>query len=181
MDIGQKYSVNHYLVSALLNYVDNKEIAILEIQRPFVWDGAKVRDLIDSLYHGYPIGYIVTWQNPDVKLKDGTMSTGKKILIDGKQRVTALTTAILGHTVKKYNTDYKDVRIKIAFNPKEEKFEVSNQTIEKDVTWIANIAPYPSGQKRLRELRDSYCELNPDMSENRFEDILKGLKDIKKK
>ncbi len=81
MDIEQKYSVNHYLVSALLNYVDNKEIAIPEIQRPFVWDGAKVRDLIDSLYQGYPIGYIVTWQNPDVKLKDGTTSTGKKILI----------------------------------------------------------------------------------------------------
>ena len=97
MDIEQKYSVNHYLVSALLNYVDNKEIAIPEIQRPFVWDGAKVRDLIDSLYQGYPIGYIVTWQNPDVKLKDGTTSTGKKILIDGQQRMTALTAAILDH------------------------------------------------------------------------------------
>lgn len=179
MDIEQKYQVNHYLVSALLNYVDNKEIAIPEIQRPFVWDGAKVRDLIDSLYQGYPIGYIVTWQNPDVKLKDGTTSTGKKILIDGQQRVTALTAAILGHTVK--NTDYEDVRIKIAFNPKEEKFEVSNPAIEKDVTWIADIAPYLSGQQRLRELRDSYCEQNPDMSEDRFEDILEGLKDIKKK
>lgn len=179
MDIEQKYQVNHYLVSALLNYVDNKEIAIPEIQRPFVWDAAKVRDLIDSLYQGYPIGYIVTWQNPDVKLKDGTTSTGKKILIDGQQRVTALTAAILGHTVK--NTDYEDVRIKIAFNPKEEKFEVSNPAIEKDVTWIADIAPYLSGQQRLREIRDSYCELNPDMSEDRFEDILEGLKDIKKK
>ncbi len=63
MDIEHKYQINHYLVSALLNYVDNKEIAISEIQRPFVWDGAKVRDLIDSLYQGYPIGY-VTWQNP---------------------------------------------------------------------------------------------------------------------
>lgn len=156
MDIEQKYSVNHYLVSALLNYVDNKEIAIPEIQRPFVWDGAKVRDLIDSLYQGYPIGYIVTWQNPDVKLKDGTTSTGKKILIDGQQRVTALTAAILEHTVK--NTDYEDVRIKIAFNPKEEKFEASNPAIERDVTWIADIAPYLSGQQRLRELRDSYCE-----------------------
>lgn len=179
MDIEQKYSVNHYLVSALLNYVDNKEIAIPEIQRPFVWDAAKVRDLIDSLYQGYPIGYIVTWQNPDVKLKDGTTSTGKKILIDGQQRVTALTAAILGHTVK--NTDYEDVHIKIAFNPKEEKFEVSNPAIEKDVTWIADIAPYLSGQQRLREIRDTYCDLNPDMNEDRFEDILEGLKDIKKK
>ena len=62
MDAEQKYSVNHYLVSNLLNLVNIKEIAIPEIQRPFVWDAAKVRDLIDSLYQGYPIGYIVTWQ-----------------------------------------------------------------------------------------------------------------------
>lgn len=179
MDIEQKYSVNHYLVSALLNYVDNKEIAIPEIQRPFVWSAAKVRDLIDSLYQGYPIGYIVTWQNPDVKLKDGSTSSGKKILIDGQQRITALTAAILGHTVK--NTDYEDVRIKIAFNPKEEKFEVSNPAIEKDITWIADIAPYLNGRQRLRELRDIYCSLNSDMGEDKFEDILEGLKDIKKK
>lgn len=179
MDIEQKYSVNHYLVSALLNYVDNKEIAIPEIQRPFVWNAAKVRDLIDSLYQGYPIGYIVTWQNPDVKLKDGSTSSGKKILIDGQQRITALTAAILGHTVK--STDYEDVRIKIAFNPKEEKFEVSNPAIEKDITWIADIAPYLNGQQRLRDLRNTYCSLNPDISEDKFEDILEGLKDIKKK
>lgn len=179
MDVEQKYSVNHYLVSALLNYVDNKEIAIPEIQRPFVWDASKVRDLIDSLYQGYPIGYIVTWQNPDVKLKDGTTSIGKKILIDGQQRVTALTAAILGHTVK--NTDYEDVPIKIAFNPIERRFEVSNPAIEKDVTWIPNIAPFLSGQQKQSALRKSYCSLNPEMDDDIFDEILEGLKDIKKK
>lgn len=179
MDIEQKYSVNHYLVSALLNYVDNKEIAIPEIQRPFVWDATKVRDLIDSLYQGYPIGFIVTWQNPDVKLKDGSVSSGKKILIDGQQRVTALTAAILGHTVK--NTDYEDVRIKIAFNPKEEKFEVSNPAIEKDVTWISDIAPFLSGKQKQSALRKSYCALNPDVDEDEFDEQLEGLKEIKNK
>ena len=179
MDIEQKYSVNHYLVSALLNYVDNKEIAIPEIQRPFVWDAAKVRDLIDSLYQGYPIGFIVTWQNPDVKLKDGSVSTGKKILIDGQQRVTALTAAILGHNVK--NTDYEDVRIKIAFNPKQEKFEVSNPAIEKDVTWIPDIASFLSGKQKQSALRKSYCSLNPDVDEDEFDELLEGLKEIKTK
>ena len=179
MDIEQKYSVNHYLVSALLNYVDNREIAIPEIQRPFVWDASKVRDLIDSLYQGYPIGFIVTWQNPDVKLKDGSVSTGKKILIDGQQRVTALTAAILGHTVK--NTDYEDVRIKIAFNPKEEKFEVSNPAIEKDMTWISDIAPFLSGKQKQSALRKSYCALNPDVDEDEFDELLEGLKEIKNK
>lgn len=179
MSTEQKYSVNHYLVSALLNYVDNKEIAIPEIQRPFVWDATKVRDLIDSLYSGYPIGYIVTWQNPDVKLKDGTTSTGKKILIDGQQRVTALTAAILGRMVK--NTDYEDVRIKIAFNPKEKRFEVSNPAIQKDVAWIADIAPFLSGEQKQSSVRKTYCALNPEIDEDVFDEILEDLKDIKKK
>jgi len=46
----------------------------------------KIRDLIDSLYNGYPIGYLIVWQNPQVKLKDGSSSVGKRILIDGQQR-----------------------------------------------------------------------------------------------
>lgn len=79
MNSNQKYTVNHLMVSALLSYVQTKEIAIPEIQRPFVWDSSKVRDLIDSLYKGFPVGYIVTWHNPNVKLKDGAVSVGKKI------------------------------------------------------------------------------------------------------
>lgn len=79
MNSNQKYTANHLMVSALLSYVQTKEIAIPEIQRPFVWDSSKVRDLIDSLYKGFPVGYIVTWQNPNVKLKDGSVSVGKKI------------------------------------------------------------------------------------------------------
>ena len=157
------------MISALLTYVENKEIAIPEIQRPFVWNASKVRDLIDSLYRGYPVGFIVTWQNPDMKLKDGKSSSGKKILIDGQQRITALTAAILGKAVK--NTEYEDVHIKIAFNPKERKFEVSNPAIQKDVTWISDIAPFLSGQKRLREVREEYCSSNPDLDQDEIEDL----------
>ena len=79
----QKYSVNQYLISNILALVQMKSIAIPEIQRPFVWDTTKIRDLIDSLYQGYPIGYIIAWKNPDVRLKDGTVSSGKTVLIDG--------------------------------------------------------------------------------------------------
>ena len=91
-----QYSVNNYTVDNLLGFIKAGDIAIPEIQRPFVWDGSKVRDLLDSLYQGYPIGYIIVWQNPDVKLKDGTVSTGKKVLIDGQQRIMSLSAAIVG-------------------------------------------------------------------------------------
>ena len=86
----QRYSINQHPIEALLTWIKSDEIAIPEIQRPFVWNAAKVRDFIDSLYNGYPVGYLIAWRNPDVRLKDGTQSTGKRILIDGQQRVMAL-------------------------------------------------------------------------------------------
>ncbi len=133
-----KYSVNNYSVDNIISWISSGEIAIPEMQRPFVWDTSKVRDLMDSLYQGYPVGYIIIWKNPDVKLKDGTFSTGKKIVIDGQQRITALTAAIAGQEV--INQNYKKIRIKISFNPIDEKFEVYNPAIGKDSKFIDDIS-----------------------------------------
>lgn len=104
----QKYAVNQYLIERILAKVRENEIAIPEIQRPFVWNGRQVRDLLDSLYQGYPAGYLIAWRNPDVKPKDRTTASGKMILIDGQQRVTAMTAAIIGQQV--INKDYKKIR-----------------------------------------------------------------------
>ncbi len=76
---SQKYAVNQYHIEVVLAWVLSGEIAIPEIQRPFVWDATKVRDLMDSLYQGFPVGYLIAWKNPNVRLKDGTLSEGKKI------------------------------------------------------------------------------------------------------
>lgn len=133
-----RYSVNNYTVETLLSSIKAGEIAIPEMQRPFVWDGAKVRDLVDSLYKGFPVGYIIVWQNPDVKLKDGSKAKGKKILIDGQQRITALSAAIVGNEV--LDDHYKWRRIAIAFDPQEEKFEVANNIIRNSSKWIPDIA-----------------------------------------
>lgn len=54
-----RYSVNNYTVDTLLSSIKSGSVAIPEMQRPFVWDGTKVRDLIDSLYKGFPVGYMV--------------------------------------------------------------------------------------------------------------------------
>ena len=134
----QKYSVNQHPIETLLSWVKSGEIAIPEIQRPFVWKASKVRDLMDSLYKGYPIGYIISWRNHNVKLKDGSMSEGKKILIDGQQRITALRAAILDEYIVDKN--YKRKKIKIAFNPTNEKFEVQSAAIRKDKLWIPSIS-----------------------------------------
>lgn len=135
-----KFEVNNVSVSTLLGYVKDGTIAIPEIQRPFVWDTTQVRDLIDSLYREYPVGYIITWKSPDVKLKDGTSSEGKQILIDGQQRVTALTAALLGQEV--LDDNYKKRRIKIAFNIQTEEFQTNNPAIEKQEEWISDISEF---------------------------------------
>jgi uncharacterized protein with ParB-like and HNH nuclease domain len=77
-------------IETRLTWVKPGEVAIPEIQRPFVWEASKVRNLLDSLYLGYPVGYLIVWRNPTVKLKDGSLSAGKRILIDSQQRITAL-------------------------------------------------------------------------------------------
>jgi len=175
----QKYSVNQHLIETLLAWVTSGEIAIPEIQRPFVWDASQVRDLLDSLYQGYPVGYIIVWKNPDVRLKDGSKSAGKKVLIDGQQRVTALTAALLGQSV--VNKEYRQVRIRIAFNPKERRFEVTNPAIEKDKTWIPDIAPIMQGKVRLLKFIHAYTNDNPDADEDQLEETISNLIGITKK
>ena len=176
---SQKYSVNQHLIETLLSWVRSGEIAIPEIQRPFVWDSTKVRDLMDSLYKGFPVGYIIAWRNPNVKLKDGSLSEGKKVLIDGQQRVTALTAAIAGQRV--VNQEYRQVSIRIAFHPVEERFEVTNPAIEKDKTWLPDIAPIISGQIKSHKVARDYLAENPEVDEDLIYERIDRLCDIVKK
>jgi len=175
----QKYSVNQQLIETLLAWVNSGEIAIPEIQRPFVWDSSKVRDLLDSLYQGYPVGYVIAWKNPNVRLKDGSMSEGKKILIDGQQRVTALTAAVLGEYV--VDKTYQRVKIKIAFNPISEKFEVQNPAILKDKTWIHDISEAMNGSIGILKLVRQYLEANTEADEDKVERAFTNLINIPRK
>src|SRR5258708_13116562 len=111
----QRYSVAPHPIETLLTWVKSGEIAIPEIQRPLVWDATKVRNRLDSLYQGYPVGYLIAWRNPTVRLKDGTPSAGKRILIDGQQRVTALMAPLLGLQV--LTEDYDTAPIPLPFPP----------------------------------------------------------------
>src|SRR5229473_3602114 len=172
----QRYSVTPHQVETLLAWVKSGEIAIPEIQRPFVWDATKVRNLLDSLYQGYPIGYLIAWRNPTVRLKDGTSSAGKRILIDGQQRVTALMAALLGQEV--LTQDYETVRIRIAFHPLEERFEVANPAIRKDVSWIPDVAEVFAPDASLTELTDSYAEKNSAAERKRVSRVLEKLRKI---
>lgn len=173
----QRYSVNQHPIETILTWIKSEEIAIPEIQRPFVWNAAKVRDFIDSLYNGYPVGYLIAWRNPGVRLKDGTQSTGKRILIDGQQRVTALLAALLGEQV--VTRDYKRTRISIAFHPGEERFEVTNAAIRRDRGWITDISTFFGSDTKILQLLGEYCDANPSFDKDTIYEHMESLRNIR--
>ena len=173
-----QFDVYSTAVENIIGWIRTGEVAIPEIQRPFVWDSSKVRDLMDSLYKGFPVGYIIVWKNPDIKLKDGKIAAGKKVLIDGQQRITAMQAAIAGMQVT--DATYKKKRIKIAFNPMTEAFEVSNPAIEKNTKWIPDIAVIFDNKYNLFSFVTQYC-IDNELSgkENEIADTINKLQAIK--
>jgi len=172
----QKYSVTQPPIENIFAWVNSGEIAIPEIQRPFVWNATKVRDFLDSLFHGYPVGFLIAWKNPDVKLKDGTSSSGKRILIDGQQRVTALKASLLGQEV--INKNYQKVRIRIAFHPEKEEFEVYNSAIAKNPLWIPDIAKIFNPKTSIFNFVNKYCEQNKNTDKDEIFRSLERLRGI---
>ncbi|MDY4655343.1 MAG: DUF262 domain-containing protein [Eubacteriales bacterium] len=178
--IGEKFTLLQYSVSGILGLIETEQFVIPEIQRPFVWKRSQVRDLIDSLYNGYPTGYIITWKNPDVKTKDGSKSNGKHVLIDGQQRITALMAAIAGKEV--LDEDFNLDRIKIAFNPlatdDSKRFAVQDASHLKDKRWIPDISVIFSTNFKSRAFENEYAKANPNVDLDELADILGKLKGI---
>jgi len=137
------FKTTSYPVKILINNIKYGKIALPDIQRPFVWKTKQVRDLFDSIYKGFPTGYLLFWSTSDEtntkvigvdKKEDGYDS----LIIDGQQRLTALYATMMGVPI--IDEDYKKRKIIIAFNPVSEVFEVSNAAIEKNIEYISNIS-----------------------------------------
>ena len=132
-----------YTLKKLVEDIDIGEIGLPDIQRPFVWSSSKVRDLFDSMYRGYPIGYFLFWEN-GFPGEHKVIGTGQKqkaprlLIVDGQQRLASLYTVT--KAVPIVSKDFRHARIRIAFNPIEERFEVTNPVIESDVKWISDIS-----------------------------------------
>lgn len=94
-------------VSDLVKMVESGELRLPEMQRKYVWRSTRVRDLLDSLYRDYPSGSILVWETDkeqpsrelSVTQKESPF-TGHKLLLDGQQRITSLTSVIRGEPVK---------------------------------------------------------------------------------
>ena len=184
---GEKFTNTSMSIKALLGLIEANDIAIPEIQRPFVWKNAQVRDLMDSLYKGFPTGYIILWKNPNVKLKDGTISAGKKVVIDGQQRITAMMTAIAARKI--FNSEFQETRVKIAFNPfaaleyergneEAEIFAVQTPAHLKSKNWIPDISVVFESTFSSWTFIPQYIDANPEMEGSDLQRVLNHLKGI---
>jgi hypothetical protein len=151
-----------YDLAGLLHYIDIGDLGLPDIQRPFVWSNAKVRDLFDSMYRGFPVGYLLFWENADVKgaRQIGTDSKQRqapsRLIVDGQQRLSSLYAVFRGRKV--LDDDYRERQIEIAFRPRDGSFEVADAAIRRDPEWIPNISDIWTSGKSSRKLVNDFID-----------------------
>jgi hypothetical protein len=132
-----------YNLATLIQQIDMGIIGLPDIQRPFVWPDTKVRDLFDSMYKGYPVGYFLFWANANVENTKGIGVAEKQkhpnlLIVDGQQRLTSLYAVIKAQEIIREN--YERAQIVISFNPLEEKFEIPDASIKRNPRYFQNIS-----------------------------------------
>lgn len=181
------FTTSNYPLMALIEDIDLGKIGLPELQRPFVWPNVNVRDLLDSLYRGYPAGFLLFWETGvGTGLKGiGTKNSRaapKLAIVDGQQRLTSLYAVVKGVEVLRAN--FKKERIQIAFNPLSGRFDVADAAIRKDKAFIPDISILwqpdfkPSAYRRefLKQLRD-VRELSDDEAEQ-IEEAIDHLRNL---
>ncbi len=185
------YRDTGYTLTHLIEDIKHGRIALPDIQRPFVWSSAKTRDLFDSMYRGYPIGTLMFWETgAEVGTRQVGLSEHEKapqmLIVDGQQRLTSLFAVLTGERV--LTKSFETKRIRLAFRPEDESFEVTDAAIEKDPEFIADItALWSSGYKttvrnflqRLSETRtEGVTDAHQDLLEERI-DRVRDLRDFR--
>jgi hypothetical protein len=143
-------------IASLLSEIELGNIALPDLQRPFVWEDTKVRDLLDSLFVGFPVGTLVFWHTSDDKDARalGTQRPSLRattLVIDGQQRLTSLYAVMKGEEV--VGKDGEMRKITIAFRPRDGQFEVTNAAIRRDPEFIADVTDIWSGTRSKPQIR----------------------------
>lgn len=172
-------------VGELLSDVSTGRIGLPDLQRPFVWQDNKVRNLLDSMIKGFPIGYIMLWESPSdfentshIGKNSKSYSTPRDLVIDGQQRLTALLAAIYGIKVK--DDDYKERHIKISFNPLTCEFAVWSQAYERSAEWISAISTAFEAAEQHKEayFRRAYIKSLNEARERSGQELLNDDEEI---
>ncbi|WP_458779865.1 DUF262 domain-containing protein [Arthrobacter sp. D3-16] len=165
-------------VQGLVDSVESGVVQLPDLQRPFVWPKSKIRDLLDSMYRGYPVGELMFWNvsqgESSRTISGATGRIGAHQIIDGQQRLTSLYAVFKGAAVR--DADYNSKTMTIAFNPITEKFEVANTAIGKSADWIGNVSDFfASTFKVRRSFKNRYKEARGELTEEMEELIEERL------
>jgi len=143
-------------IASLMSDIEREVIALPDLQRPFVWEDTKVRDLLDSLFVGFPVGTLVFWHTSSDKEaralgaeRPGLRAT--TLVIDGQQRLTSLYAVMRGMEV--VGKDGAERRITIAFRPRDGRFEVADAAIRNDPEFLSNITEVWNGTRPQPQIR----------------------------
>jgi hypothetical protein len=173
-------------VSLLVQSISSGKLALPDLQRPFVWQAAKVRALFDSMYRGFPVGYLLFWvMGAEAGARKIGVDTPEvvptQLIVDGQQRLTSLFAVIAGAAVVR--EDYTSGRIRLAFRPSDATFAVTDAAIERDPEFIADItALWRKGGRRAttKAYLAALRARRPvdDAEEERLEDAIDRLVDL---
>ena len=176
------YSTVTYSLAGLIENIDSGEMGLPELQRPFVWNSAKVRDLFDSMYRGFPVGYFLLWGNesqPGAK-KIGTGAKQQRVprlmIVDGQQRLTSLYAVLKGKPI--IDDDYKETRIRIAFRPRDRRFGVTDAAIARDPEYIPDISEVWNGGGSLHKFSKEFLARlgeSRTLSESQEDDLTEAI------
>lgn len=151
----------NYNLATLIQQIDLGIIGLPDLQRPFVWSDTKIRDLFDSMYKGYPVGYFLFWANANIEATKAIGTAEKQkhpnlLIVDGQQRLTSLYAVLNGQEIIREN--YSKSTIVIAFNPLEDKFEVPDASIRKNPRYFHNISEIWQKDADIFEITDNFIE-----------------------
>lgn len=143
-------------IASLISDIEREVIALPDLQRPFVWEDTKVRDLLDSLFVGFPVGTLVFWHTADEKdaralgaKRPGLRAT--TLVIDGQQRLTSLYAVMKGEQIVGKNGEMR--KITIAFRPRDGRFEVADAAIRKDPEFLPDVTDLWNGTRPKPQIR----------------------------
>lgn len=172
----------NYSLNDLVSSIEIGDIGLPSIQRPFVWKNTKVRDLFDSMYKGYPVGYLLLWQNG--LTADRVIGSTEKqkspslVIVDGQQRLTSLYAVIKGKSVVREN--YEQENITIAFSPLEERFEVTDAAVRRDKSFIPDISCVWDETTGIFGLVENYLDELKKSREVTHDDVRRIQKSVEK-
>jgi uncharacterized protein with ParB-like and HNH nuclease domain len=177
-----------YSLHGLIEDIRRGEVALPDIQRPFVWPAAKVRDLFDSMYRGFPIGYLLFWETgawAGAGIRhigtDTKQAPPRLLIVDGQQRLTSLFAVQTATPVVR--EDYTTGKIRLAFRPAGATFAVTDAAVVKDPEFIPDISALWGEPGRKRTVRSFFERLRTkrdvdQAEEDRLDDAIDRLYDL---